>query len=54
VERVRGLPGATVLGISYDPAEGGPEGFYKGFGFVDTGEVHDGEVVCRLPLGPPG
>ncbi len=54
VERVRGLPGATGLGTSYDPAEGGPEGFYKGFGFVDTGEVDDGEVVCRLPLGPPG
>jgi hypothetical protein len=34
-------------------AEGGPEGFYKRFGFVDTGEVEDGEVVCRLPLGRP-
>ena len=54
VERVRGLPGAANLGASYVPAEGGPEGFYRGFGFVDTGEVNDGEVVCRLPLGPPG
>jgi diamine N-acetyltransferase len=53
VERVRGLPGATGLGTSYVPAEGGPEGFYKGFGFVDTGEVDDGEVVCRLSFGPP-
>ena len=54
VERVRGLPGAAELGTSYDPAEGGPAGFYKGFGFVETGEVLDGEVVCRLPLDPAG
>lgn len=53
VERVRGLPGATELGTSYVPAEGGPEGFYKKFGFVDTGEMDDGEVICRLVLGPP-
>jgi len=53
VDRVRNLPGATELLTSYVPAEGGPEGFYKGFGFVDTGEVENGEVVCRLPLGRP-
>jgi len=51
IERVRGLPGATELGASYVPAEGGPEGFYRKFGFVETGQVHDGEVVCRLVLG---
>ncbi|HSQ37191.1 MAG TPA: hypothetical protein VLS92_04775 [Acidimicrobiia bacterium] len=33
--------------------EGGPEAFYKGFGFVETGEIDDGEVVCRLLLGRP-
>ncbi len=53
VDRVRNLPGATELLTSYVPAEGGPEGFYKGFGFVDTGEVENGEAVCRLPLGRP-
>jgi diamine N-acetyltransferase len=47
------LPGATQLGTSYVLGEGGPEGFYRRFGFVDTGEVDDGEVVCRLPLGGP-
>jgi diamine N-acetyltransferase len=51
VDRARSLPGATQLLTSYVPAECGPEGFYKGFGFVDTGEVENGEVVCRLPLG---
>lgn len=54
VERVCGLPGATELGTSYVPAEGGPEAFYKRFGFVETGEVDNGEVICRLPLGPLG
>jgi len=53
LERVRSLPGATELGTSYVPAEGGPEAFYKGLGFVDTGEVDDGEEVCRLLLGRP-
>jgi len=51
VDRVRALPGAAQLGTSYVPGEGGPEGFYKSFGFTDTGEIDDGEAVCRLPLG---
>jgi len=51
IDRVRSLPGATELGASYVPAEGGPEGFYKKLGFVETGEVDDGEVICRLVLG---
>ena len=42
--------GAAELLTSYVPKERGPEGFYKGLGFVDTGEVDDGEVVCRLVL----
>jgi diamine N-acetyltransferase len=32
------------------PADGGPEPFYTGLGFVPTGEIHDGEVVARLSL----
>jgi hypothetical protein len=49
VERLRGL-GVPELLTSYLPADGGPEGFYKGYGFVDTGEVDAGEVVCRLEI----
>ncbi|MBF8289775.1 MAG: uncharacterized protein HW391_743 [Chloroflexi bacterium] len=47
---VRTLPGATQLLVSWVPAEGGPEPFYTGLGFVPTGEVHEGEVVARLEL----
>ena len=48
VEHVRTLPGATALMTSWVPAEGGPEPFYRGLGFVPTGEVDDGEHVGRL------
>jgi diamine N-acetyltransferase len=51
VEHVRGLPGATELLVSWVPADGGPEPFYRGLGFVPTGEVHEGEVEARLELG---
>jgi diamine N-acetyltransferase len=51
VEHLRRRPGVTALLTSYVPAPSGPEHFYKRYGFVDTGEVDDGEVVCRLPLG---
>ncbi len=50
VDHVRGLPGATELLVSYVPAEGGPEPFYRGLGVVPTGEVHAGEVEARLNL----
>ena len=53
VERVRGLPGATELLVSCVPGDDGPAGFYGKFGFVDTGEIHEGEAVHRLPLEPP-
>ncbi|WP_329790331.1 GNAT family N-acetyltransferase [Lentzea sp. DG1S-22] len=33
------------------PGEGSPEPFYRGFGFVPTGETdEDGEVILRLDL----
>jgi diamine N-acetyltransferase len=32
------------------PAPGGPEPFYRAFGFEPTGEVDEGEVVARLRL----
>jgi diamine N-acetyltransferase len=44
--------GATELLTSCVPGEGSPEPFYRGFGFVPTGEVDDdGEVILRLDLG---
>jgi diamine N-acetyltransferase len=52
VDHVRGRPGATHLGTSCFPASGGgPERFYRSFGFEPTGEVIDDEVVLRLALG---
>lgn len=50
IDYVRGRPNATELLLSYVPAEGGPEHFYAGMGFVNTGEVDDGEDVMRLDL----
>lgn len=50
IDHVRARPNATELTLSYVPAEGGPRPFYAALGFVDTGEVHDGENVMRLVL----
>lgn len=51
VEHVRTRPGATELVSSYVPGEHGPRDFYVRYGFRDTGDVEDGEVVIRLALG---
>jgi diamine N-acetyltransferase len=50
IEHVRGRPGATELKLSWVPAEGGPEPFYRALGFEPTGEIDGGEVVARLPI----
>ena len=50
VERVRGLPGARELISSYVPGDEGPRDFYLRYGFVETGEVDEGEHVIRLEL----
>lgn len=50
VDYVRTRPEATELLLSYVPAEGSPQPFYSRLGFVDTGEVSDGENVMRLVL----
>jgi diamine N-acetyltransferase len=42
--------GATELLTSYEPGDGEPWPFYRGFGFVPTGEIDDGEIVLRLDL----
>ncbi len=50
IDYVRTRPGASELGTSYVPMEGGPGPFYLSMGFEPTGEVDDGEVVVRLRL----
>src|SRR5262245_14943323 len=42
--------GATELLTSYQPGEGEPWPFYRKYGFVETGEVDEGENVIRLAL----
>ena len=49
IDRVRSL-GAPALQVSWVPADGGPEPFYRKLGFEPTGEIHDGEVVAVLTL----
>lgn len=43
--------GAKEIKLSYHPGEHSPHAFYTRFGFVDTGEVEEEEIVMRLPLG---
>ena len=50
VQHVRRLPGATELRSSFVPGEHGPRAFYLRCGFVETGEVDEGERVIRLEL----
>lgn len=50
IEHVRLRPQAQELTLSYVPGEGCPQPFYQKLGFVDTGEVHDGENVMKLTL----
>lgn len=46
---VKTRPNATEMVLSYVPAdEGSPERFYAKLGFVNTGEVHDGENEMKL------
>ena len=51
VDHVRSIPGKRRLLTSYVPGPGCPEPFYRGLGFVPTGEVDEGEVVLALDLG---
>jgi diamine N-acetyltransferase len=50
VAHARGLGAYSTLYTSYVPGPHGPEGFYRGFGFRDTGRVEGGEVVLALAL----
>ena len=50
IEHVRTRPGASELLTSVHQADGGPQGFYEGSGFVLTGEYEEGEALLRLVL----
>lgn len=50
VDHVRERPGATELLSSYVPGDDGPGAFYRRYGFVETGELDEGEAVIRLAL----
>jgi diamine N-acetyltransferase len=50
IDYVRSRPGAKELLVSYVPAEGSPEQFYKTLGFVNTGKMHGDEMEMRLEL----
>ena len=50
VDYVKGRPGADALLTSAGQGEGSPQPFYERYGFVPTGEIHEGEVVLRLDL----
>ncbi|MGC5009822.1 GNAT family N-acetyltransferase [Streptosporangium sp. DT93] len=42
--------GGTRMYVTWEPAEDGPEGFYRRLGFRLTGEKSDGETVGVLDL----
>jgi diamine N-acetyltransferase len=50
VEYFRGWPEVEVLTTSAGQGDGSPITFYERYGFMQTGEVHSGEVVLRLKL----
>lgn len=50
VEHVRNSVGARELFSSYREGDDDPGGFYRSYGFVETGDLTDGEVVIRLAL----
>ena len=50
VDYVRGRPGARKLLVSAGQGEGSPQPFYERYGFVPTGQIHEGEVVLELDL----
>ena len=47
VDRLR-TEGQSELYVSWVPGPGSPAAFYAGLGFVETGEIDDGEVVAVL------
>jgi diamine N-acetyltransferase len=50
IAHVRGLDGVQSFALSYVPAAGSPRDFYARFGFVESGEMDEDEIVMRLAL----
>jgi len=52
LEYIRTFPHGPAMAVylSYVPDNGFARGFYKSFGFIETGQVINGEVVARLVL----
>jgi diamine N-acetyltransferase len=50
LEHVRRKGLFETMSLSYVPEEGGPDAFYRSFGFLPTGEMDGGEVVMALAL----
>jgi len=50
IDHVRPLPRATEVLLSYVPAPGSPEAFYRAAGFEPTGQVIEGEAVMKRLL----
>ena len=51
LDHLRTRPGGRELGVSCVPGEGNPGPFYEKLGFKYTGDVEDGELVMRRPIG---
>jgi len=52
IEHVKTRPGAKELSVSFHRVPGGPEGFYRWMGFVETGEMNGEEHLAKLVLEP--
>jgi diamine N-acetyltransferase len=52
LERLKATPGYAAVLISFVPGNNSARDLYASLGFVDTGEIEDGEIVYRLPFMP--
>lgn len=50
IERLKTIPGYTGILISFVPDNDIARRLYDSLGFIDTGEMDDGEIVYRLPF----
>ena len=50
IEYILSFPQANIFWCSVVPGEGSPLEFYKKYGFVETDEWDDGEMVIKLDL----
>jgi diamine N-acetyltransferase len=50
IARLKAVPGYNAILISFVPGNEAAEKLYSSLGFVDTGEIEEGEIVYRLSL----